>query len=310
MLREVMDILDILDDAHACGAGAERLLRSRGADDVTVRTVRGDSGRKTDFIKAVIHGTQGRLAGGDAPTLGIVGRLGGIGARPEAVGFVSDGDGAAAALAAALKLTEMARRGDRLRGDVIVATQICPEAPTLPHEPVPFMNSPVEMRVMNEMEVDPRMEAVLSVDTTKGNRLVNRRGIAVTPTVKDGYILPPSDDLLDLLQIVTGELPSVLPVTMQDLTPYGNGLYHLNSIMQPCVVTSAPVVGVAVVAQTVVPGCATGASHETDIELAARFAVETAKAYGAGKCNFYDPEQWALLTRLYGTMERLRQDHA
>ncbi|MGO0916215.1 DUF1177 family protein, partial [Clostridioides difficile] len=41
-----------------------------------------------------IPGKNGKLKGGDAPTLGILGRLGGIGARPEVIGFVSDGDGA------------------------------------------------------------------------------------------------------------------------------------------------------------------------------------------------------------------------
>ena len=30
------------------------------------------------------------------------------------------------------------------------------------------------------------MDVVLSIDATKGNRLVNHKGIAITPTVKDG----------------------------------------------------------------------------------------------------------------------------
>ncbi|MEE2046078.1 DUF1177 family protein [Nocardiopsis tropica] len=40
-----------------------------------------------------IPGTDGASSGGSAPTLGILGRLGGLGARPEQIGFVSDGDG-------------------------------------------------------------------------------------------------------------------------------------------------------------------------------------------------------------------------
>ena len=51
-----------------------------------------------------------------APTLGIIGRLGGVGARPAAIGLVSDGDGAVTALAVALKLVDMARRGDQTSG--------------------------------------------------------------------------------------------------------------------------------------------------------------------------------------------------
>src|SRR5690606_9306462 len=132
---------------------------------------------------------RGAAAGGDAPTLGLVGRLGGIGARPEQVGFVSDGDGALTVLAAAAKLGRMRRRGDRLPGDVVVATHVCPDAPTRPHDPVPFMDSPVDMATMNAHEVDDSMAAVLTVDTTKGNRVCNHVGFAITPTVRQGWIL-------------------------------------------------------------------------------------------------------------------------
>ena len=36
-----------------------------------------------------------------------------------------------------------------------MATHICPHAPTRPHDPVPFMDSPVDIATMNEYEVDP-----------------------------------------------------------------------------------------------------------------------------------------------------------
>ena len=68
----------------------------------------------------------------DAPTIGLLGRLGGLGARPEVTGFVSDGDGALAALSAAAKLLDMQKNGDYLEGDVIISTHICPDAPTRP----------------------------------------------------------------------------------------------------------------------------------------------------------------------------------
>ena len=32
---------------------------------------------------------------------------------------------------------------------------------------------------MNEAEVDGDMDAILSVDTTKGNRIINHRGFAI-----------------------------------------------------------------------------------------------------------------------------------
>ena len=136
-----------------------------------------------------MKGKNGKSSGGNAPTLGIIGRLGGIGARPEMTGFVSDGDGALACLAGAAKAIDMALKGDQLEGDVIFSTHICPTAPTLPHEPVPFMNSPVDISVMNENEVEDTMDAILSIDTTKGNQVCNHKGFAITPTVKEGYIL-------------------------------------------------------------------------------------------------------------------------
>ena len=86
----------------------------------------------------------------------------------------------------------MASRGERLVGDVIVATHIDPDAPTIAHEPVPFMNSVVGIAEMNAHEVCAEMDAIVSIDTTKGNRLLNHRGIAITPTAKDGYV-PPSE---------------------------------------------------------------------------------------------------------------------
>jgi len=123
--------------------------------------------------------------------------------------------------------------------------------------------------------------------------------------VKEGWILRVSEDLLGLMALTTGEPPRTIPVTMQDITPYGNGVYHLNSIMQPATATAAPVVGLAVTAVTAVPGCATGASHESDIAEAVRFVIEVAKGYGDGRVRFYDPAEFDLLIGLYGTMHRL-----
>ena len=37
--------------------------------------------------------------------------------------------------------------GDNLPGDIIIATHICAHGSTSPHEPVPFMGSPVDMGV-------------------------------------------------------------------------------------------------------------------------------------------------------------------
>ncbi|MNV87574.1 hypothetical protein D3C71_1817100 [compost metagenome] len=70
--------------------------------------------------------------------------------------------------------------------------------------------------------------------------------------------------------------------------------------------TDAPVVGVAVTAQSAVPGCGTGASHEVDIAAAVRFAVETAKEVTAGTCEFYCADEFKRITSLYGSMKKLQ----
>lgn len=305
LMRQILDVYDLLDRADASGALMEGYMRELGATDVVVTPIEGPKGR-TDMIRITIPGTKGKLSGGQAPTLGVLGRLGGLGARPEQIGFVSDGDGALAALSVAAKLLDMQRKGDRLEGDVVVCTHICPDAPTSPHKPVPFMGSPVDMATVNRHEVDGRLDAILSVDTTKGNRVINTRGFAISPTVKEGYILRVSEDLLDVMQTTTGKLPYVFPLTTQDITPYGNQLFHLNSILQPATATDAPVVGVAITTETAVAGCATGATHFADIEEAARFVLETAKAYGRGACQFYDAQEFERMKARYGEMKQLQ----
>ena len=305
LIKQVMEIFELLDSASASGDVIRAYMESKGAKNVTVRRVEQD-GRGTDFISIIIPGKNGKMNGGTAPSLGVVGRLGGLGARPEMTGFVSDGDGALAALSVAAKVLEMNNRGDYLSGDLYVCTHICPDAPTMPHKPVPFMGSPVDMAAMNEMEVYDEMDAVLSIDTTRGNRIINHRGFALSPTVKEGYILRISEDLLSIMEITTGEHPYTFAVTVQDITPYGNGLYHLNSILQPSTATKAPVVGVAITSKTMVPGCATGATQAMDVESAARFALEVAKSFGKGDCKFYDEDEYAMIQAKYGSMSHIQ----
>lgn len=306
LYRQMLDLYDILDDEKADGKSVVEYMKKINADCLAETHVLKGAQGITHMVKVVIPGEKGKRNGGEAPTIGILGRLGGLGARPERVGFVSDGDGALAALTAAAKLLDMQKKRDYLQGDVIVSTHVCPDAPTKPHEPVPFMGSPVEMYQVNQDEVTEEMDAILSIDTTKGNRIANERGFFISPTVKEGYILRVSERLLDLMEITTGRRPKVFALTQQDITPYGNDLFHINSILQPSVATSAPVVGVAVTTETVVPGCATGATQLPDVEEAARFVLEVAKEFGQGVCDFYDKEEYARIQKLYGSMTRFQ----
>ena len=306
LYKQLIEAYDIIDSSHASGDKVAAYLKSICEDaNIQVYPLVGPKG-STDMLKVRIPGKNGKTNGGNAPTIGLLGRLGGLGARPERIGYVSDGDGALIAIALAAKLLDMQNKGDYLDGDVVISTHICPEAPTAPHIPVPFMGSPVDMAQVNAEELSPELDAVLSVDTTKGNRIINTRGFAISPTVKEGYILRTSEDLLDIMEISTGKLPYVFALTQQDITTYGNDLHHLNSILQPATATKAPVVGVAITTETTVPGCATGASHLEDLDEAARFMLEVAKAFGKGVLKFYDEEEFTKIQKLYGSMSHFQ----
>lgn len=299
-MKQVIESIELLSAANVDGEAVASLLRARGLGDVSVTRVE-ENGLYTDFLACTVPGQNP-----DAHALGVVGRLGGVGARPAVTGLVSDADGAIVAVATALKLADMAAGGDVLAGPVRIHTHICPHAATRSHQPVPMMKSPFAMRKMMSHEVHPRMAAILSVDTTRGNRFVNRRGVALTPVAKEGWLLRLPERMLDLMGWVSGELPMVLPLTTQDITPYENGLWHVNSIMQPAIVTPAPVVGVALTAQTTVPGCATGVTNAFDIDVATRFCIEVAKLFGQGQCDFFDAAEWAELQRRYGSLAHLQ----
>lgn len=306
MLKQVIDMFELLDKPSANGEEVSEVFKQVGIKDVTVKTFTGKKG-STDFINIKIPGKSGKTNGGNSPTLGIIGRLGGLGARPELIGFVSDGDGALTALSAGLKLAIMNKNGDILDGDVIISTHICPNAPTREHFPVPFMDSPVEIADMNDCEVSDEMDAILTIDTTKGNSIITNRGFAISPTVKEGYILKVSDDVVQIMMRVTGQLAHVFALSQQDITPYGNDLYHLNSILQPATSTSSPVIGVALSTEVPVAGCATGATHLIDVEEAARFSVEVAKDFGSKKCKFYEEKEYEHIVSLYGSMSKFQK---
>jgi hypothetical protein len=305
-LQQTLRVYELLDDPAATGAAVVELFRPFQHLGVVAASTTVVEQKRADFITILIPGKTGRSTGGAAPTLGLIGRNGSIGGRPTLAGMVSDADGATTVIAAALRLAEMKQRGDRLAGDVRIATHICTEGEVEPHDPVDFIAMPCASATMNRHEVSAEMEAILSVDTSKGNRILNRRGFAITPTARQGYIVRTSPDLLRIMETVTGRDAVVMPITLQDITDYDNGLYHVNSIMQPHVATAAPVVGVPICAQVSVAGSATGASHEVDIAEAARFCIEVAKAYGNGRCRFFDPVEFDYLVRTYGPLTALQ----
>ena len=88
-LLHTMKALDLLDSAYVSGESVKEALVAGGVkeENISVKTVTGPKGGSTDFVKVWFYGSEGRHKGGSAPTIGIVGRLGGIGAQGFRQGF-------------------------------------------------------------------------------------------------------------------------------------------------------------------------------------------------------------------------------
>ena len=133
LIKQLIEVYDLLDSSVVTGADVVAYLKGINPDaNIETYPLVGPRG-KTDMVKVRIPGTDGKTKGGKVPTIGILGRLGAIGARPEMIGYVSDGDGALAALTVAAKLLDMQMKGDFLPGDVFISTHISPFSLSLIH---------------------------------------------------------------------------------------------------------------------------------------------------------------------------------
>ena len=108
MLREILDVLEFLDDARN-SANPFCALLPEGDQTVEVTPFESDLGQ-TDFIKIFFPGRAGKSAGGKAPTTGIIGSNGGIRLPGDYPGLASDADGCISGLACALHLARMRQR--------------------------------------------------------------------------------------------------------------------------------------------------------------------------------------------------------
>ncbi|WP_026381721.1 DUF1177 family protein [Afifella pfennigii] len=303
MLREVLDVLDVLDDP-AAGAAEFNSLLPEGVCDASVAPFEGELG-KTEFVAYRFKGRAGRQSGGESRTMGIVGSLGGLRLPGDYPGLNSDADGCIVALACALRLAHMWERGLVLKGDVVVTTHICQAAHPEPHDPLPFVMPPMPVDDEYRTLIEDEMEAILAPETCKGNKMMSRTGFAVTPPVKEGYILRPHASLLHAMEMVTTHPAVVFPLTMQDITPFHNGIHHVCGMMLPAQFTNAPVVGVPVTADVAVVPAATGVYQTNVLEATGRYCIEVATAYGNGDCHlFYEGDFNAMVAR-YGSMHHL-----
>ena len=294
LASSIIRVIDILDSPSVREEDIEDLVKLCGSASTEFERLRSEKG-ETLFTRIVFDFGKGRR-------IGIIGRLGGVGARPHIVGMVSDADGAIVALAVAEKLARMCSRKEDLVGRYVITTNISPHAPVKPEKPVPMMDSPIGLDTMLAKEVDREAEAVLSVDATKGNRVIKVRGFAITPVVRRGWILRPSDDVLDIYTWVAGRQPVLVPITMQDIVPYSTPVKHINSIIQPWLYTDSPVMGVAITSESVIPGSASGVTDLVSLEQASRFTLEVAKRFTSGSIEIYYEHEYRILTELHGDL--------
>lgn len=310
--HQLNQIIELLDSPDVNGKKVVSVLENSASPHACIQLdsvpyeAPEDTSQQCDFIKIIIKGSEGKHNAGLYPTLGIIGRLGAQQAQPARIGLVSDADGSIVALACALKLLDLSAKGIRLKGDVIISTHIATHVSVTQHEPVDFMGMPVSSATMNHYETDKQMDAILSVDTSKGNNIIKHRGIAISPVALQGYILRVPVDLIKLLEYATGKPARTFPITTQDISPYDNGVYHFNSIMQPHVASQAPVVGLAITAASVVPGCETGASYYSELIDATRFTLEVAKQFTCKKLHFYAEKEYQRLRDLYGDLSHIQ----
>ena len=302
-LKSTLEIYELLDSAYVDGNTVCAFVSEQGAMTKMSRLC-GEKGY-TDMVEIIVPGTDGRTKGGNAPTIEVAGSLGGIGGRPTICGIVSDADGAVVALACAQKVIKMAQKGDKLPGDLVVRTTICTNAPTMPHHPVPFMDSYLDFVTLKKHIIDQTADAIVITETSRGNRVANYPVFGITPTVKEGWILKVSEDAIDVMERVTQEPAKVIPITMQDITPVTNGIHHLNGLGEVPDGTVAPCFGVGLTSPLPLSGAAPGVTNVSSLEIAVRYVVEVVKGFLMGTFSFYDREEFVSLVSMYGDMTRL-----
>ena len=301
-----MKAYDVLDSAFANGEEIVRMFKEAGADEASYERLEGNG--YTDVVRIFLKGKKGRSSGGTAPTLDLSASLVGLGARPATTGMLGDGDAALIVCAAGLKFLDMKKKGDQLEGDVIILMNITANAPTDEpngHKP-PEIGCPVNFWLMKSKFVDGTADAILDVNVTRSDRYCKKKGFAITPTVKEGWLLKISEDALDVMERVTGEMPAVMPLTMQEVMPTRNGISYLNDIGALPHGVNCPCIGVAMCQPIPVDPSGPGMTSLAEIEPAIRYCVEVAKDFGRGRFDFYDKEEFEKIVKLYGPMNHLQ----
>ncbi|BFI75933.1 DUF1177 domain-containing protein [Sulfurisphaera ohwakuensis] len=283
ILKTLIDVIDILESKNPLEMIRKRLENKVEYEEIKVGEV--------PYIKVLYKG-------GGKDKIEILGRLGAIQMVGTNKGLVSDADGAIITLTTLFELLDLMDKGVAFNIDILFVTNLATKAKLIPHKPFDFMVPLMGLDDALKIEVDPTASFILSIDSTKGNRLAKYNDFALTHVVKDGYILKLHDNVIDIYNRVTEHEIYMVPLTTGDLTPLDYNVYHISTLISPWLYTSSPVVGLATVSKQVIPGYETGVQNLTMFEHASRFCVELIKYLEKGGKVYDENELMELESKL------------
>ncbi|BAB67660.1 DUF1177 domain-containing protein [Sulfurisphaera tokodaii] len=283
ILKTLIDVIDILESKNPLEIIRKRLENKVKYEEITVGEV--------PYIKVLYKG-------GGKDKIEILGRLGAIQMINTNKGLVSDADGAIITLTTLFELLDLMDKGIVFDIDIVFVTNLATKAKLIPHKPFDFMVPLMGLDDALKIEVDPTASFILSIDSTKGNRLAKYDDFALTHVIKDGYILKLHDNVIDIYNRVTEHEIYMVPLTTGDLTPLDYNVYHISTLISPWLYTSSPVIGLATVSKQVIPGYDTGVQNLTMFEHASRFCVELIKYLEKGGKVYDENELMELESKL------------
>ncbi|MEM0165758.1 MAG: DUF1177 domain-containing protein [Saccharolobus sp.] len=284
MIKSLMEAIEILESKDPMPLIREKLKGKIEYEEKKIGDV--------IFIKALYKGNgKNRVE--------VLGRLGAIQMQGINKGLVSDADGAIVTLATILELINLMEKGIYLEVDVSLITNISLRAKLIPHKPFDFMVPQIGLDEALKEEVDPKANLILSIDSTKGNRIAKFDDFAITHVIKNGYILKVSDEVIDIYNRVTGHEVYIIPLTTGDLVPLDFNIYHISTLVTPWLYTESPVIGIGTVSKQVIPGYVTGVINWEMLEHASRFCLEMLKFVEQGG-KVYDEAELEELERKIG----------
>jgi hypothetical protein len=258
-----------------------------------VQEIAAASGQKTSVIITQINADVSSAL----PGLMVIGQGGEVN-KTGSYNLVSDSDGIVCALDVAARLLEMKKAGSYFNRNATIATHIRTADGDMQ------MNDDLDVLISQTQTSGRVFDGILTVRSVKSNSLTSFRGFCITPTIKEGWILPMSGDLFKLAGETSGEVPKMLSITMYDIMRGSNNASpRINNLLTPNITTDRPVVGIGIATQTKSPEFRANASHFSDIEEASRFIIEAILAFDKDELKLYDSEMFTRAKTRYSSID-------